>query len=127
MDFELGDLVGIQAHWRKTGAFIDEGKLDLNNIHEIVDEAGFVKVVDDCVPWVEVHRLYKREKDETGFICGVRYRNTKQTLQIGRDNPYHGEYEDGIFLEESTREKMYMVAVNLNTIRLVAEEDVWNL
>lgn len=124
MSFYLGDVVTIQAHWRKTSAFIDEDKLDLNKIHEIEDEKGFVKVVDECVPWVEVHRFYRHEREESGFICGIRYKNTKQVLQIGRDNPYHGGYEDGIFCEDSTREKMYMVAVNMNTIRYVSESDM---
>lgn len=124
MTLKLGDKVNIQAHYRKSGVYIHEEDINIDEIYNIEDKfgEGLVKVIDEGIPWIEVQMLFRQEDEESGVICGVRYRTTKIVFQVGRDTEWG--YEEGVHIEERTKRKLYMVATRMNTIRLVGEEDV---
>lgn len=124
MTFKLGDNVSVQAHWRKTGAYVDKDNIEYEKIYEIEDEEGFVKVIDKDIPQIKMHRLYREEKMEKGVVCGVRYRTINVTLEYGSYNQWTDDYDEALHIEEREQKKLYMVATRMNTIRLVGEEDI---
>lgn len=131
MKFELGDKVVLHKYYKKNNPVpkdyidkYDNDYLSNDNLGKGYVDSYVISKIDDGPVLFE---KYKPEltNNDIGYVVGLRNIKLSMYLSID-DNPYT-ENDDNpkVVQSDETYEQVYLVAVNMNTIRYVKKNLSW--